>query len=79
MLSPFACMPCACAQGAGESEKTEQQTMDFNQQLGIGIGSSELHADGKNVFDIVSLDDLKSDCIQNDNHCFGCTAGMGSS
>lgn len=52
---------------------------DFNQQLGIGIGSSELHADGKNVFDIVSLDDLKSDCIQNDNHCFGCTAGMGSS
>lgn len=45
---------------------------DFNQQLGNSIA-------GKTVFDISSLDELKKHAITNDNHCFGCTAGMGSS
>lgn len=52
---------------------------DFNQQLGYGIGSNEVHSGGKTVFDIETLTDLKSEEIINDNHCFGCTAGMGSS
>lgn len=56
---------------------------DFNQQLGYAIGgnttSQELFEGGKTVFDISSLNDLKCDAIKNDNHCFGCTAGMGSS
>lgn len=55
---------------------------DFNQQLGYTIGRTTnevLHEGGKTVFDIASLNDLKCDAIQNDNHCFGCTAGMGSS
>lgn len=59
---------------------------DFNQQLGyaiIGGGDPDIqgkkHKNERNVFDIESLDDLKRDVIQNDNHCFGCTAGMGSS
>jgi radical SAM/Cys-rich protein len=52
---------------------------DFNQQLGYGIGTDEVHEGGKSVFDISSLDELKSDPIKNDSHCFGCTAGMGSS
>jgi len=52
---------------------------DFNQQLGYGIGSSSIHEGGKTVFDIESFDDLKPFAITNDNHCFGCTAGMGSS
>lgn len=57
---------------------------DFNQQLGYAIGGSMMseghhHEGGKTVFDIRSLNDLKCDVIQNDNHCFGCTAGMGSS
>jgi len=52
---------------------------DFNQQLGYGIGSSDFHDDGKTVFDVSTLAELKSDTIKNDNHCFGCTAGMGSS
>jgi len=54
---------------------------DFNQQLGYTIGSSsdEIHTGGKSVFDINSLTDLACDPVKNDNHCFGCTAGMGSS
>ena len=54
---------------------------DFNQQLGftIGEGYDGDTSGGKNVFDITSLDDLACDKIRNDNHCFGCTAGMGSS
>lgn len=54
---------------------------DFNQQLGYTIGSSsdEIHTGGKSVFDITSLSDLACDPVKNDNHCFGCTAGMGSS
>jgi len=53
---------------------------DFNQQLGYTIGAEDkLFEGGKTVFDISSLDDLSCDKIQNDNHCFGCTAGMGSS
>lgn len=52
---------------------------DFNQQLGYGIGTDDVHEGGKSVFDISSLDELKCDAIKNDNHCFGCTAGMGSS
>jgi len=45
---------------------------DFNQQLGTSIA-------GKTIFDISSLDELKKHDITTDNHCFGCTAGMGSS
>ena len=53
---------------------------DFNQQLGLHIGDDDnKEGGGMSVFDIQSLADLKSQSITNDNHCFGCTAGMGSS
>lgn len=42
---------------------------DFNQQLGISTNES--------VFDVDSF--ALSAPIQTDNHCFGCTAGLGSS
>lgn len=50
-------------------------------QLGYTIGANkkDVFDGGKTVFDINSLDDLSCDKIKNDNHCFGCTAGMGSS
>lgn len=51
---------------------------DFNQQLGYGIGSSEAYEGGMTVFDANSFN-LQDIPIKNDNHCFGCTAGMGSS
>jgi len=52
---------------------------DFNQQLGYAVGVDSIHKGGKTVFDIDSLDDLRDVRIRTDNHCFGCTAGMGSS
>ncbi|KAL7555202.1 hypothetical protein ACHAWF_018863 [Thalassiosira exigua] len=58
---------------------------DFNQQLGMGIvgDSSESSAESKKqkltVFDIASLADLEQYSVRTDNHCFGCTAGSGSS
>lgn len=52
---------------------------DFNQQLGYSVGVDSIHRGGKTVFDIDSLDELRDVRIRTDNHCFGCTAGMGSS
>jgi len=60
---------------------------DFNQQLGYSLGITDDDGDdtigndeqGLTVFDIKSFDDLAKYTIRNDNHCFGCTAGMGSS
>ena len=68
---------------------------DFNQQLGLGIvaPSSLVNKDGKEatkiraratreitVFDVENLESALSPyAIRTDNHCFGCTAGMGSS
>lgn len=52
---------------------------DFNQQLGYAVGVDSIHRGGKTVFDLESLDELIESRIRTDNHCFGCTAGMGSS
>lgn len=48
---------------------------DFNQQLGMGLGTTG----GRTVFDIECMEDLMNIRVRTDNHCFGCTAGMGSS
>lgn len=67
---------------------------DFNQQLAIpmalansnGNGNGNGNANGSSsggagpsVFDVTSLDELTGRRIAVDNHCFGCTAGSGSS
>ncbi|XP_033645886.1 uncharacterized protein LOC117305188 isoform X1 [Asterias rubens] len=61
---------------------------DFNQQLDLPIyqrrSRSKDAPGGKiqsapSVWDIASTEDLKQLYIATDNHCFGCTAGMGSS
>ena len=44
---------------------------DFNYALDVGLSRS--------VFEIDSLDALISTPVTTSNHCFGCTAGMGSS
>jgi radical SAM/Cys-rich protein len=51
---------------------------DFNQQLGYEVGVDSIHRGGLTVFDMDSFD-LSDKPIRRDNHCFGCTAGMGSS
>ena len=62
---------------------------DFNQQLQLplGVPLADLEADaahhhhhhGKTVFDFASADDALNEKIVLDFHCFGCTAGEGSS
>jgi len=60
---------------------------DFNQQLLMGLDMSSHPQNHKtaaaktnlSVFDIDKTDDLLHTPITHDNHCFGCTAGMGSS
>ncbi|XP_052229724.1 uncharacterized protein LOC127843872 isoform X2 [Dreissena polymorpha] len=49
---------------------------DFNQQLVMPVTSAGKE---RTVFDIRSCDDLHGNNITVDNHCYGCTAGMGSS
>lgn len=63
---------------------------DFNQQLSFNITHSRqkqlanmqnVEGEGNevNVFNIKHLEELHSFNIVSDSHCFGCTAGMGSS
>jgi radical SAM/Cys-rich protein len=55
---------------------------DFNQQLGYGVmadGDTSAKREIMTVFDLETLIQLEEYPIRVDNHCFGCTAGMGSS
>lgn len=63
---------------------------DFNQQLQLAISEHDdlapadylkipNHTTGKTIFDINSANDVRNFDILFDNHCFGCTAGNGSS
>jgi radical SAM/Cys-rich protein len=47
---------------------------DFNQMLNIGLGAGCL-----TIWDVASLDQFVGDHIATSFHCFGCTAGAGSS
>ena len=48
---------------------------DFNQQLAMGLKSDRL----RSLFDLQTLQELEKVGTSTDNHCFGCTAGQGSS
>ncbi len=47
---------------------------DFNQMLDLGLGPKS----PKTIFE-AKLEDLENRVIQVDQHCYGCTAGLGSS
>lgn len=47
---------------------------DFNQQLDMPVRGAK-----RTIFDLETCDDLVGERIVADNHCFGCTAGAGSS
>mmetsp|Transcript_23123 Transcript_23123/g.75387 ORF Transcript_23123/g.75387 Transcript_23123/m.75387 type:complete len:421 (-) Transcript_23123:54-1316(-) len=49
---------------------------DFNQQLGLELPGKDAP---RTVFEIGSLADVTNRAISTDSHCFGCTAGAGSS
>jgi len=48
---------------------------DFNQMLSLGLSDSK-HC---SIWEIPDLESLSHRSIRTDNHCFGCTAGAGSS
>lgn len=53
---------------------------DFNQQLDIGMADSDTKGPAhRSILDISSVAELEGNKITVDNHCYGCTAGMGSS
>ncbi|KAG2430407.1 hypothetical protein HXX76_009932 [Chlamydomonas incerta] len=53
---------------------------DFNQQLDMAIEEGGGKASKQlTIWDVSSITDLASRPIRCDNHCFGCTAGSGSS
>ncbi|GLC47384.1 hypothetical protein PLESTB_001360400 [Pleodorina starrii] len=54
---------------------------DFNQQLDMAIAQPGASASSRplSIWDIQSLDELTGRPIRCDNHCYGCTAGSGSS
>ena len=52
---------------------------DFNQQLQIPMKNPDGSCSQADVFSIQSLDVFTGRQSNTDNHCFGCTAGMGSS
>jgi radical SAM/Cys-rich protein len=47
---------------------------DFNQMLELPLG-----AGARSIFEIDDLAELEGEAIATDSHCFGCTAGSGSS
>jgi radical SAM/Cys-rich protein len=47
---------------------------DFNQMLDIPLGGKP-----RTIWEIADLAELEGDHIETDGHCFGCTAGAGSS
>jgi hypothetical protein len=47
---------------------------DFNQMLEIGLGARRV-----TVWDVGSYQDLSGRRVATSSHCFGCTAGAGSS
>jgi radical SAM/Cys-rich protein len=52
---------------------------DFNQMLELDLGGSDPTARPLTIFDITRLSDLAGRPIATAAHCFGCTAGAGSS
>ncbi len=51
---------------------------DFNQMLELELGAST-ETGAKTIWDVDSLDDFAGQRIATGRHCFGCTAGAGSS
>ena len=52
---------------------------DFNQALAMPLQTAKPLRESTTVWDVDSLDALTGEGVNTGNHCFGCTAGMGSS
>jgi len=67
-----------CTNTVSVSWKGSLHDCDFNQQLDIGVEAAD-KGKSLSVFDINCVEDLQTLAIATDEHCFGCTAGSGSS
>jgi radical SAM/Cys-rich protein len=52
---------------------------DFNQMLELPLGASFASGGPRTIFELDDLAELEGAPIATDSHCFGCTAGSGSS
>ena len=73
-FNPAACGGVMCLDLVSVDHRGRLYDCDFNQQLATRMVGPE-----RTIFDLKSLDELIGSGIATDSHCFGCTAGMGSS
>ncbi|CAM9244914.1 unnamed protein product [Discosporangium mesarthrocarpum] len=88
-FNPAACTGLMCRDTVSVGWDGRLYDCDFNQQLALGMGSAGTNAgtseklgalkDGYTIFDVDSLEELLSTRVLLESHCYGCTAGMGSS
>jgi radical SAM/Cys-rich protein len=72
-FNPAACGGLMCLDLVSVDHRGALYDCDFNQQLATRMVLP------RTVFDVASLDELVAAPVATDSHCFGCTAGMGSS
>jgi hypothetical protein len=63
-----------CAELVSVGYDGQLHDCDFNQQLGMKLGHTRV-----DLWDVESLDELAGRRVATGGHCFGCTAGAGSS
>lgn len=70
----------SCQFGTCERGVRCRYDCDFNQQLAMGMAPGAGNGGSKpTVFTVETLDELTGRKIACGNHCYGCTAGSGSS
>lgn len=82
-FNPEAVKSVMCTDYVSVSHDGKLYDCDFNQQLGMPISvvssSSSSTRRPMTVFDLENVNELRSTRIATGTHCFGCTAGKGSS
>ncbi len=73
-FNPDAIEPLMCRRLVSVGYDGQLYDCDFNQMLELPLGRQR-----RTVWDIASLQELADAEIATDSHCFGCTAGAGSS
>ena len=78
-LTPFQVFDCDFNQQLGFGIGAEKDEMTSSTSVTTQKHLTHDDSGGKSVFDVETLSELQKDDITFDNHCFGCTAGEGSS
>ena len=73
-FNPQAALGVMCRNLLSVSWDGQLYDCDFNQALELPLGGQQ-----RSVWDIASLADVEQEPITFDSHCYGCTAGAGSS